>query len=132
MRLTDKQALAYLASDAIGYPMGRTTLWRHRRKIKQLTFQRLSLIAQQGFQDQHIERIDNLEYIHKLMWKEYHLCQSAYQRAQILKDIRDMQPYLSAYYDATRDVMEKSAQPSTTNDIPISQTNSATNQHIHE
>jgi len=130
MRLTDKQALAYLASDAIGYPMGRTTLWRHKRKIKQLTFQRLSLIAQQGFQDQHIERIDNLEYIHKLMWKEYHLCTSAYQRAQILKDIRDMQPYLSAYYDATRDVMEKSVvndKPTNTNDIPIPEANSTTN-----
>jgi len=109
MRLTESQALAYLNSEAIGYPMSKRTFWREKGIIKRLTFQRLSLIAQQGFQDQHIERIDNLELIHKLMWKEYHLCQSAYQRAQILKDIRDMQPYLSAYYDATRDVMEKSS-----------------------
>src|SRR5215510_7702819 len=123
MRLTESQALAYLNSEAIGYPMSKRTFWREKGIIKRLTFQRLSLIAQQGFQDQHIERIDNLELIHKLMWKEYHLCQSAYQRAQILKDIRDMQPYLSAYYDATRDVMEKSAPSATntnTNDIPVS------------
>ena len=109
MRLTETKALEYLANPDIGFSMSKRTFYREKNKIKKLTFQRLSLIAQQGFQDQHIERIDNLELIHKLMWKEYHLCTSAYQRAQILKDIRDMQPYLSAYYDATRDVMEKSS-----------------------
>jgi len=130
MRMPEKQALAYLHSEPIGFPISVATFCREKRKIKKLTFQRLSLRAQQGFQDQHIERIDNLELIHKLMWKEYHLCTSAYQRAQILKDIRDMQPYLSAYYDATRDVMEKSAQPSNTDNISISSTDSASNEPI--
>ena len=113
MRLTERQAMAYLASDAIGFPMSERTLYREKRKLNNLKFQRLALIAASGFQDQHVERIDNLEMIQKLMWQNYHQCTNAYQRVIILEKIKEMQPYLSTYYDATREVMERNVKPTT-------------------
>jgi hypothetical protein len=37
--------------------------YRLKRKIQERRFDRLSLIAKQGFVDQHLERIDQLELI---------------------------------------------------------------------
>lgn len=107
MRLTERQSLAYLNSEAIGFSMSVRTYYREKRQITKLKFTRLALIASSGFQDQHIERIDNLEMIQKLMWQNYHQCTNAFQRVLILEKIKEMQPYLSAYYDATREVMER-------------------------
>ena len=38
----------------------------------------------------------------------YHNCVSPYQRVVILEKIANLQRYLSAYYDATREVMKES------------------------
>lgn len=133
MRLPERLALAYLGSDAIGFPMSESTLWREKRKIRKLKFQRLALIASSGFQDQHIERIDNLEMIQKLMWQNYHQCTNAYQRVIILEKIKEIQPYLSSYYDATREVMSgnnntNSGNRKETSDISmVSETDKSTN-----
>ena len=46
--------------------------------------------------------------IERLMWQDYHLEPSPYKRVMILKEIKDLQPYISSYYDATRGVMQLS------------------------
>ncbi|HSF51430.1 MAG TPA: hypothetical protein VLA74_11775 [Nitrososphaeraceae archaeon] len=36
-----------------------------------------------------------------MMWEEYNKQKGPWKRVQILKDIAQVQPYLSSYYDAT-------------------------------
>ena len=81
---------------------------RKRRKVKKRTQERLHLIAAQTFQQQHLDRIDELELIKKLMWENYHLeFGSPYRKVMILKEIKDIQRYISSYYEATPDYIEK-------------------------
>ena len=41
----------------------------------------------------------------KLMWQEYLRERSPYRRVLILKEIKELQPYLSSYYEATKMVL---------------------------
>ncbi len=41
------------------------------------------------------------------MWEEYNKEKEPWKRVQILKDIAQVQPYLSSYYEATKYVMDK-------------------------
>ena len=63
-------------------------------------------IAVYEFHEQHLNRIDNCELICKLMWQEYAKEISPYRRVLILKEIKEIQPYLSSYYEATKMVLE--------------------------
>ena len=69
MRLTEEQSLAYLKE--IGYNIGPETLYREKRKVESLKLKRLFHIAQIGFQDQHLERIDIYEMGFKMMWQTF-------------------------------------------------------------
>jgi hypothetical protein len=108
MRLTEKQALAYLKE--VGFEMSDTTWYREKNKVEKLKLKRLYHIAEIGFQDQHLDRIDNTELCLKLMWENYHLEQDPFKRFQMLKDIILVQPYLSAYYETTKLIVEKQQQ----------------------
>jgi uncharacterized protein (DUF488 family) len=77
------------------------TLEKKRSDMKLERMQHIALY----FQDQHLERIDKCELIEKLMWENYRKGDN--NRVKILESIISIQPYLSAYYDATRYVLEK-------------------------
>jgi hypothetical protein len=51
MGLTEKQSLSYLKYK--GYEISDYHLYRLKKKIKESRFDRLNLIAKQGFVDQH-------------------------------------------------------------------------------
>ena len=59
MRLTTDQALQYLKDNE--FPMSRASYFRHKKKLEEKKLKRLYHIGQIGFQDQHLERIDNYE-----------------------------------------------------------------------
>ncbi len=111
MRLTEKQSLAYLKE--MGFEISPKTYYNDKRKVESLKLKRLYHIAQIGFQDQHLERIDTIELCLKLCWQNYNEEQDPYKKFLMLKDIILVQPYLSAYYETTKLVMEQQ-QPSTT------------------
>ena len=106
MRLTEKESLEYLKDN--GFEISDTTLYREKSKLEKMKLKRLYQIAKYGFEEQHLERIDNCELILKLMWQDYNACKSPIQRLSMLKKILSLQPYLSSYYDATREVMKES------------------------
>jgi hypothetical protein len=106
MRLTEKEALEYLRN--AGFEMSDTTWYREKKQLEKMKLKRLYHIAKIGFEDQHLERIDNCELIQKLMWQNVREEKDPYKRNQILKDILSLQPYLSNYYEATMDVMKES------------------------
>ena len=105
MRLNEKQSLEYLKE--VGFDIGPATYYREKRQVEQMKLKRLYHIAKIGFQDQHLDRIDNTEFCLKLMWENYHLEQDPFKRFQMLKDIILVQPYLSAYYETTKLIVEK-------------------------
>ena len=121
MRLTHEQALAYMRGE--GFSVSDRTYSRIKAWLKSTQLQRLHFIAAIGFEQQHLERIDTCELMAQLHWQNYHLEKNPYKKSMILREIRELQPYISAYYDATRKVMQKSEQqpvkaPENTVDIP--------------
>jgi hypothetical protein len=105
MRLTEKQSLAYLKE--MGFDISSKTYYNDKRKVESLKLQRLYHIARIGFQDQHLERIDQYEMGFKMMWENVLLEKDPYKCNSMIKDILLLQPYLSSYYDATKLVLEK-------------------------
>jgi hypothetical protein len=106
--LTEKQALSYLKDN--GFEISDYHLYRLKKKIKESRFDRLNLVAKQGFVDQHLERIDQLELVNKEYWKLYNQTneKDTLKKALILEKIAELQTYISPYYDASRYVMEQS------------------------
>jgi hypothetical protein len=105
MRLTEKQSLAYLKG--VGFEMASATFYREKKKIEEMKLKRVYHIAKIGFQDQHLERIDIYEMGFKMMWQNVLLEKEHYKRNQMIKDILLLQPYLSAYYEATKLIFDK-------------------------
>ena len=105
MRLSEKESLAYLKE--IGFEISPKTYYNDKRKVESLKLKRLFQIAEIGFVDQHLERIDIYEMGFKMMWENILLEEDPYKCNQMIKDILLLQPYLSAYYEATKLVIEK-------------------------
>lgn len=106
MRLSTEQALTYLAD--FGFTISRAKYFRIKKKLDNCKLQRLYHMASIGFVDQHLERLDKFEMVEKKMWEEYQKEPSPYKRVEILVMICNIQPFISAYYDSTRYVVEKS------------------------
>ena len=83
MGFSENESLEYLKTK--GYNISHDTFYRHKRKIKQSRFDRLSLNAKEGYVDQHLERIDQLELINKEYWKLYNAEKNNMKKALILE-----------------------------------------------
>lgn len=105
MRLTNTQALEYLTHN--GFKMSQSTLTREKRYVESKKLERIFEIGMIGFEDQHIDRIDNLQVIEKLMWNNYHAQEDSFKRVIILEKLAALQPYVAKFYESTRYVIEK-------------------------
>ena len=107
MRLKGNDAIVFL--QAHGVTISLQHYYKVKGKIDKDKLSRLHEIGKYGFVDQHLERIDNLELVQELLWKNYwkvHLGKPDVA-LRILREIREMQPYLSAYYEATKHIIQK-------------------------
>lgn len=107
MRLRGKEALSYL--QVHGKKVTLEHFYRVKGKLDSEKLKRLHEIGQYGFEDQHLERIDNLELVQELLWKNYwkvHIVKPD-TALKILREVREIQPYLSAYYEATKHIIQK-------------------------
>ncbi|MGE5705530.1 MAG: hypothetical protein ACM3XP_02275 [Nitrososphaerales archaeon] len=77
MRLSTKEALTYLHDQ--GFPIKEATYYREKGKLEKTKMQRLYLKAKVGFVDQHLDKIDKLDFIEKEMWKQYRECKDPYK-----------------------------------------------------
>ncbi|TLX92394.1 MAG: hypothetical protein E6K97_01735 [Thaumarchaeota archaeon] len=121
MGLSEKDSMQCLSDR--GFYISVPQFYILKRKIKQSRFERLSLIAKEGFVDQHLERIDQLGLINKEYWKLYNAEKDNFKKVLILQKIAELQTYISPYYDASRYVMEKSIK-SNNNQIETDENNS--------
>ena len=83
-----------------------TTYFRHKKKLEEKKLERLYHMATLGFEYQHLDRIEGLELIKKKMWEEYNKEKDPLKRVQILKDIVEIQPYLSSIYETLKFVID--------------------------
>ena len=106
MRLHTAEALKFLKEHGIKQ-MSERSYFRIKKKLEDKKLERLYHIAAIGFEDQHLERISTVEACVKLMWENYHKPENTpSQRVKILESIISAQPYLSSYYEASKDIME--------------------------
>ena len=105
MRLTTDQALQYLKDNE--FPLSRASYFRHKKKLEEKKLKRLYEIAKIGFEDQHLETIDEFHLGFRMMWKNVLREQDPYKQNSMIKDILLLKPYLSAYYEATKYIVEK-------------------------
>ena len=101
---SENGALQYLKEQ--GYEMHRATYYRTLARIEVESGKRLYEIAKYQ-KERHRARIDKLEVIESLMWKNYHKCDDPAKCVRILKEIREMQVYLSAFDQGTAGVIEE-------------------------
>jgi hypothetical protein len=105
MRLSTEQSLQYMKDN--GFSVSRATYFRHKKKLEEKKLERLNYMANLGFEYQCLDRIDGLELIEKKMWEEYNKEKDPWKRVQILKELAQIQPYLSSIYEATKFVIDK-------------------------
>jgi len=104
MKLLPDQALTYLKD--CGINMARRSYFRYKKKVESMKWERLVHTANL-FTEQHLQRLDKLELVEELMWRNYHEEKSPSKKVGILQAIVSMQPYLSNYYGATTFVLAK-------------------------
>ena len=104
MRLDLTNALDYVKH--VGFPMKRRTYYRHKKEIEDMKLERMRFIAKVAYEEQHLERVDRMELIESQMWINYWKEQDRYKKVKILAEIVNIQPYISSYYEATKDLLE--------------------------
>ena len=104
MRLDLTNSLDYVRS--VGFPMKRRTYYRHKKKIEDMKLERMQFIAKVAYEEQHLERVDRMELIESQMWINYWKEHDRYKKVKILAEIVDIQPYISSYYEATKDLIQ--------------------------
>src|SRR6476659_134059 len=78
------EALTYLEN--LGMKMGLSTYYRYRKIVEDKKIERMQFIADH-FHELHLEKIDRLELIDRLMWQEYEKETQPYRRVKILETI---------------------------------------------
>jgi hypothetical protein len=91
MQLNPKQALEYLKG--VGIDISERTYFRCKKRVEATKWQTLYHIAEL-FTDQHLQRIDKLELVESLMWKNYDAEKSPFKKVQILYSIVQMQLFV--------------------------------------
>jgi len=102
-RYQEDAALEYLKKK--GCEMSRATYYRTLGHIEGETRKRLHEIAR-GMNELHMERIDELEKVRTAMWEQYKMEEIPILKVRILKEIKELQPYISAYHESTKDILE--------------------------
>jgi hypothetical protein len=105
MRFHAPEALIYLKK--LGMEMGIATYYRYRKKVENMKLERMQFIAQH-FQELHLEKIDRLELIDRLMWENYEKEKEPFRKVKILEAIANAQSTLSSYYESSTIALEVS------------------------
>jgi len=105
MRFSQKEVITYLKS--IGFDISLSVYYRHLALISSQTRQRAFEIAK-SFLEDHINTIDELYNIKKMMYVEFVKEDDPLKKTMILAKITEtMIPYISAYREATKQIIEE-------------------------
>lgn len=105
MRFTEKESIEYLEKH--GCKISKRTLYIEKKKINDMKYERIKLMAQLTFEDQHLERLDRSELVERKLWDMYDAETDPSKKATILVKIINIQPIISAYYETTGEIYKK-------------------------
>jgi len=107
MRLTNTEALAWLKTQ--GHDISEQTFMRRLNEVNSIKDAKILQIASRGLFEQHMERIENLELVLKLSWRNYHKlsAKDPFKAQKVLDSIAMQQPLLSQYYEATKFILKE-------------------------
>lgn len=109
MRLTEKESLAYLKDHK--YPIKEGRFYEIKKVIKENNSHQINKIAlENGFAESHMERITTLRTIEREHWINYNKEKEPIKKSTILKNITELQVYLSSAYDTTKAVIREQAE----------------------
>lgn len=74
-----------------------------RKRFRKWNFH---FIAKVAYEEQHLERVDRMELIENQMWINYWKEPDRFKKVKILVEIVNIQPYISSYYEATKNLVE--------------------------
>lgn len=101
------RALTYMKDH--DHEMASSTYYRILGQVEGKTRQRLYEIGR-SMKELHMQRIDEIEKVRTEMWDRYEVAkkndEKPLEAVKILKEIKEVQPYLSAYHESTRDILE--------------------------
>ena len=104
MRFSEKESLAYMKGH--NHEMSAASYYRILVNIAGEARKRLYEIAK-TMKELHLDRIDELHRIKKEMWVQYHKETEPRFKVRILKEIKEVLPWLSAYEEATKSILEE-------------------------
>lgn len=104
MRLSEKEALAYMEEH--GHKISRDKYYRILGRVSTETRKRLFEICK-NFKERHMQRIDELETIRRKLWEVFRSAEDENVKLRALKQLTDIQPYISAYDESTAGVIEE-------------------------
>ena len=104
MRLSEKEALAYMEEHY--HKISREKYYRILGRVSSETRKRLFEICK-NFKERHMQRIDELETIRRKLWEVFRSTEDENVKLRALKQLTDIQPYISAYDESTAGVIEE-------------------------
>jgi hypothetical protein len=91
-----------------GFKITDRTLRRDKNKIKENNLKRLfEITINYDFQNQHIEKLQKLEYLERGMFDDIQDCKDPFKRSKIREMIANLQPITSSYMDYASYVARK-------------------------
>ncbi len=106
LHLKPDKAQLYLEKE-YNIKMGASTLRRYKQILREKARERLYDIAEYGFEQQHINAIDETEAARQKMWENVWKVTDPFKQNIMIQNILNTLPLLSSYYDATKGVIEK-------------------------
>ena len=104
MKLKLNQSLEYM--EHVGHKISERSYYRQRKQVQDMKLERMRFIAKVAYEEQHLDRVDRMELIENQMWTNYWQEEDRYKKVKILVEIVNIQPYISTYYEATKDLLE--------------------------
>ena len=106
MRFHAPEALTYLEN--LGMKMGLSTYYRYRKIVEDKKIERMQFIADH-FQELHLEKIDRLELIDRLMWQEGPERNTTISQGKDTRNNCECSGDVSGYYESSTIALEVSA-----------------------
>ena len=104
MRLSEKEALAYMEEHE--QKISRDKYYRILGRVSSETRKRLFEICK-NMKERHMQRIDELETIRKELWEVYNSSTDGNVKLRALKQLREIQPWISAYDESTAGIIKE-------------------------
>jgi hypothetical protein len=102
-RFNQKESMDYIFKK--GYNITDRTFRNIKKDILKSRFKYFKELVDTGIIDQHIRAIECIHHVLREMWINYEKCQDPYKKVEILTQIVNVQPFLSKYFETTRNVL---------------------------